>query len=577
MPLTPIKLVIASPGDVKAERAVVTLVIDELNKTIAQKVGFQFIPRMWETDASPGFHPGGPQGLIDKVLAIGDSDLVVGIFWRRFGTPVADAGSGTEHELRIAVEAWRTNRAEPAARKPQIMVYFKDKAVALKKKADADQLAKVLAFKEEFPPEGLWWSFTDTLEFERAIRSHLTSYLLREPLRSPTRSDIPYFEELPDREAYLNKYLELILGAKKSLILNTSLFHKAGEVEEAKRINLALDDAKRRRKIPVRLIVADGYDRLPGAIELARQHEIEVRFDPAVRNADVSYACADERLIILASRSRSEIYKQSNSWMRIESKELSQALAADFESRWHSLSTRTLEQQLHEAIPTVMKASGSQAVADQLGISIEEVEKYGSNRPYVVFFIGRPGSGKTSIAKQLETELLAKGAFRNVAHSSDLANGDFEETPDGGFFILKPILYRAALEQLADTAMAAMPKSDVIILEFARKSYLEAFDVLKAKGIDPDLAVYIDVRFRTACERNRGRALLGTADKHYVSAREMKETYEEDDLQQLILHFGRKIVRINNDLETQALAVRETALRVFQEFRKELGQPPTLE
>ncbi|SRR6266566_465949 len=119
--------------------------------------------------------------------------------------------------------------------------------------------------------------------------------------------------------------------------------------------------------------------------------------------------------------------------------------------------------------------------------------------------------------------------------------------------------------------MAAMPKSDVIILEFARKSYLEAFDVLKAKGIDPDLAVYIDVSFRTACERNRGRALLGTADKHYVSAREMKETYEEDDLQQLILHFGRKIGRINNDLETQALAVRETALRVFQEFRKELG------
>ena len=105
-----------------------------------------------------------------------------------------------------------------------------------------------------------------------------------------------------------------------------------------------------------------------------------------------------------------------------------------------------------------MKASGSQAVADQLGISFEEVEKYGSNRPYVVFFIGRPGSAKTSIAEQLETELLAKGAFRNVAHSSDLpflanvfsnperkANGDFEETPDGGFFILKPILYRAAL------------------------------------------------------------------------------------------------------------------------------------
>ena len=78
MGLTPIKLVIASPGDVKAERSVVTLVADELNKTLAQKLGFQFMPLMWETDAYPGFHIDGPQALIDEGLTIKDSDIVVG-------------------------------------------------------------------------------------------------------------------------------------------------------------------------------------------------------------------------------------------------------------------------------------------------------------------------------------------------------------------------------------------------------------------------------------------------------------------------------------------------------------------
>jgi hypothetical protein len=40
--------------------------------------------------------------LIDQAMRIEDADVVVGIFWKRFGTPTLDAGSGTEHELRHA-------------------------------------------------------------------------------------------------------------------------------------------------------------------------------------------------------------------------------------------------------------------------------------------------------------------------------------------------------------------------------------------------------------------------------------------------------------------------------------------
>ena len=32
-------------------------------------------------------------------MQIADSDVVVGIFWKRFGTPTRDAQSGTEYEL----------------------------------------------------------------------------------------------------------------------------------------------------------------------------------------------------------------------------------------------------------------------------------------------------------------------------------------------------------------------------------------------------------------------------------------------------------------------------------------------
>jgi hypothetical protein len=87
----------------------------------------------WETDAYPGFHPEGPQGLIEKILRIEDCDILIGIFWKRFGTSVPTAQAGTEHEIRRAYEAWQQHR------RPHIMVYFKERAYLPKTTAEAEQ------------------------------------------------------------------------------------------------------------------------------------------------------------------------------------------------------------------------------------------------------------------------------------------------------------------------------------------------------------------------------------------------------------------------------------------------------
>jgi hypothetical protein len=86
-----LKLVVASPGDVQAERDMIPVIVDELNKGIADERGVRLEVYRWETDAYPGFHPLGPQGQIDSCLRIEDCDLLIAIFWKRFGTPVHDA------------------------------------------------------------------------------------------------------------------------------------------------------------------------------------------------------------------------------------------------------------------------------------------------------------------------------------------------------------------------------------------------------------------------------------------------------------------------------------------------------
>ncbi len=166
-----LRVVIASPGDVAAERDIAAAVLEDLNRSIAADRGVRLEAVRWETDTYPGFHPDGPQGLIDPILRIQDSEVLIGIFWRRFGTPTMGAASGTEHEFRVAYEAWKRNG------RPHVMVYFSQKSYTAQSKEDTDQWGRVLEFKNTFPREGLWSPYKGITQFEKLLRTHLTNFI----------------------------------------------------------------------------------------------------------------------------------------------------------------------------------------------------------------------------------------------------------------------------------------------------------------------------------------------------------------------------------------------------------------
>jgi small GTP-binding protein len=166
-----LRIVVASPGDVQQERDLLPSVINEVNRVVAADRGLHLELSRWETDTHPGFHPEGPQGLIDPILKITDCDLLIGIFWKRFGTPTADGKTGTEHEFNLAYEAWQKKQ------NPQIFVYFNQKPYAPKSPAEAEQWKQVLEFRDKFPQEGLWWPYKGKSPFEKLVRSHLMNYI----------------------------------------------------------------------------------------------------------------------------------------------------------------------------------------------------------------------------------------------------------------------------------------------------------------------------------------------------------------------------------------------------------------
>jgi adenylate kinase family enzyme len=545
-----LRLVVASPGDVQREREAVPRVVAEVNRGIARQLGHHIEVLSWETEAVPGVdgEEAGPQPQIDSALNIEDCDILVGIFWKRFGTPTGQVASGTEHEIRAAYEASRRRGFHQGSSRPHIMLYFSKRRYSPESPDELQQALRVLEFRQITAEWGLWWRYNGPSDFERLFRGHLTQWLIRR-FAKPTRG-VPAHEqvtpdshELQKRSDYISRYRALISQSVEEIVVFTSKLHRSDQRRVAGEINKALREA-RERLVKVRTLVADGYDRLPGALELAQELGIAVRFDPGAHYDDINYVCFDRSAAIVATRPAlppQAGYQQSFSWVEFQSEALAAALVEDFQRRWTSPETRSLRQYLREVLP----GRGPTAdVARHLAIPEDQVVSSARPKRIRIFLIGRPGSGKTTVARALQDVLKSAGVPTEVKWFSDLAylwrifaasdrrDQRVEPTNDDGFFITDQTLYREALENLAERVKRVRSTNVFIVLEFARRNYTEALGILAHKGVRPDLVVYLDVDLEVAIHRNRQRA---KADRggHYVSEREMRDTFGMDDLDNL--------------------------------------------
>ena len=149
-----LRVFVASPSDVAEERKAIDPIVAEINQTIARRLKIMLDVVMWETDTYPGIAPGGPQAVIEKQIDLDNTDLVIGIFWRRFGTDTGFGNSGSSHEIKRACEL------SALRKKPHVMVYFCEKPSIVRTLDEAEQQRKLFEFKEQLQRMGmLIWQF----------------------------------------------------------------------------------------------------------------------------------------------------------------------------------------------------------------------------------------------------------------------------------------------------------------------------------------------------------------------------------------------------------------------------------
>lgn len=166
-----LKVFVASPGDVQEERKAIEPVVQEINQTMGRRAGMMLDLVKWESGTYPGVAAGGPQAVIDEQMRVEDCDVVIGIFWRRLGTPTPTAPSGSASEIDRACESALSEG------KPHVMVYFSERPGVPKTREDIAQWGKVVDFREKVEKMALCVPYASVQDFADHVRKHLTTFL----------------------------------------------------------------------------------------------------------------------------------------------------------------------------------------------------------------------------------------------------------------------------------------------------------------------------------------------------------------------------------------------------------------
>lgn len=145
-------VMIASPGDVASERAIIRDVIYEWNAVHSQSRNIVLLPIGWESHSSPEMGSS-PQTIINEQI-LDKCDVLVGVFWTRIGTPTKEHPSGTVEEIEKHI----------ASGKPA-MLYFSGQPVVMES-VDLEQYQELQTFKKSCQSRGLYESYDSHTDFK---------------------------------------------------------------------------------------------------------------------------------------------------------------------------------------------------------------------------------------------------------------------------------------------------------------------------------------------------------------------------------------------------------------------------
>jgi hypothetical protein len=159
------RLFVGAPSDVTNEQVIIPRLIEEWNRDHGPAARARVEFMNWRTHSRPEAGDR-PQALINKQV-VDRSDIVVGLFRTRFGSPTGVADSGTEEEIRRGIKQGK-----------EVLVYFASLPKP-KRSRGRGEFARIESFKRKYGRQALYHVYTDDMAFEAAFRQHLAATMNR--------------------------------------------------------------------------------------------------------------------------------------------------------------------------------------------------------------------------------------------------------------------------------------------------------------------------------------------------------------------------------------------------------------
>ena len=178
--ITSLNVFIASPGDTKDERDFIERTIIKWNRIHGGRDNIELKPKRWEKDAPATSHVNGQELINNEILS--ECDILVGMFWTRFGSPTNKEESGTQEEIKNFLDANK-----------RVILYFLDKEIR-PNQVDHNELAKIKEFKNYYKDKGLYKEIPNMEDFEDKLIEDL-SFNVNKVLKNECVSNYPQNEQ----------------------------------------------------------------------------------------------------------------------------------------------------------------------------------------------------------------------------------------------------------------------------------------------------------------------------------------------------------------------------------------------
>ena len=218
--ITSYKLFVSCPSDVEAYLDSIQTAITSFNHGFGNLNDISIDVIHWRKDVFSNIEKGGSsEGEIIK-QALEKTDMLIGIFWTRFGMPTEKYKSGTEEEIDYML----------GERKP-VSLYFLDKPVS-PSKIDTKQLKKIKDFMKKHQKDGIYTILENEMDLAFRLKDDFEkrfSELLKDSSNKPVEDDsqaktILWVDDRPEnnvygREIFENNGIEVIpaLSTKQAL------------------------------------------------------------------------------------------------------------------------------------------------------------------------------------------------------------------------------------------------------------------------------------------------------------------------------------------------------------------------